>query len=118
MRYLLFVLVFTGLCAHANASETWECGDIFKEQKVLIVATANDKRTAGEVQVAGVTHKSRFLVKGFERRWDFGLKNNGEYDYAFIIKPNGDALYYDFSSAKAGEIVTSSMVFRCNQSTK
>jgi hypothetical protein len=49
---------------------------------------------------------------GLEHRWDWGP--NGA-DYAFVIKPDGTGLYYDFSSVPYGENTKASDVYQCHQ---
>jgi|TARA_Y100000031_G_scaffold137105_1_gene161755 hypothetical protein len=117
LRFLVLVFTSFGLPtdAHAEEIETWICTESRYARDVLVTARANKEQETGQIEVAGVTHDSRFLVKGFERRWDFELTNEGTYDYAFVIKPNGDALYYDFSSTKSGETVSPSMRLKCKQ---
>ena len=49
---------------------------------------------------------------GLEHRWDWGPNQN---DYAFVIKPDGTGLYYDFSSAKNGQSIKARDVYKCYQ---
>ena len=56
----------------------------------------------GEVSVAGTTYSTQFEVRGLDRRWDFGLDDDGSYDYMFRIEPDGTGLYYDFSRSADG----------------
>jgi len=37
-----------------------------------------------------------FHVDGLDRRWDWCLKANGNYDCAFMIAPDGDGRYFKF----------------------
>jgi hypothetical protein len=53
-----------------------------------------------------------FEVAGFNRRWDFGPKSHPT-QYAFVIKPDGTGLYYDFSTGD--EQSRASMVMECRQ---
>jgi hypothetical protein len=55
------------------------------------------------------THYGR---KGLNHRWDWGPHGN---DYAFVIKPDGTGLYYDFSLAPSGEEVKANAVYKCQQ---
>ena len=43
-----------------------------------------------------ITHYSR---QGLDRRWDWG--ENGQ--YSFVITPDGNGRYYDFTNVPAGE---------------
>ena len=46
---------------------------------------------------------TRYQRSGINERWDWGWNEaRGAYLYAFIIKPNGTGLYYDFTTALNG----------------
>ena len=48
-------------------------------------------------KVGCITHLASFEIAGLNPRWDFGYDENlDRYLYAFIIKPDGTGLYYDF----------------------
>lgn len=96
----------------ADAIETWTCTERYGSE-ILAVASVNAGRESGQIKVAGVVHEARFQTKGFERRWDFGLSDDFTYHYAFVVEPNGDASYYDFSSSKKVEIVKPSIFMKC-----
>ncbi|MDL1870125.1 hypothetical protein FBQ98_11945 [Gammaproteobacteria bacterium PRO6] len=109
MRKLPFLL-FLAACPSTYASpiEVWECAEYYQRSEILVTATVDEGRTSGSILVAGVKHNAQFEVKGFDRRWDFGLARDGTFDYAFIISPNGDGRYYDFShksEAKPGQFM-------------
>ena len=104
MRLVILVVMLTASAmGHASPVEVWECRDVYGSwESILVTATVEAGRTKGKVAVAGVTHAAAFEVAGFNRRWDFGVVNDRSYQYAFIIKPNGDATYFDFGNeAKA-----------------
>ena len=102
--------------ANAKAIETWECKDtIGSWQNVLVVASVDEGRESGKIKVAGVTHYTRFKIKGFTRRWDFDLSDDQTYNYTFTIEPNGLGRYFDFGSVKAGEKTGPSMVMECRE---
>ena len=98
--------------------ETWRCYESadYSIRKILVKLTKRKYNEngfiVGTVQVAGVDYRSTFAVNGFDRRWTFG--DDG--DYSFIIKPNGDGLYYDFSSVEAGETTKANQIFICKMS--
>ena len=101
--------------AQAKPIEVWECqqtpyGDW---DKILVVASVEEGRKVGTIAVAGVTHEAKFHVTGFDRRWDFGLENSS-YRYAFVVRPNGQAAYYDFAEGKSA---TPSNTMMCRQRT-
>lgn len=108
MHRILYMFFLIPNIVHAEIIETWTCTEHY-EIDVLALAYVDKGRESGQIKVAGVTHKAKFSVKGFERRWDFGLSS----DYAFVIEPNGNASYYDFSQSKPGEAVQPSIRMKC-----
>ena len=101
--------------AHAATIEEWECRDKFgSSEAVLAEAKVNEGRETGAISVAGVTHKTRYQVAGFDRRWDFGIQKDGTYTYAFIISPDGTGTYFDFGGAKTAK---PSILMQCTQRT-
>lgn len=95
--------------------EEWECADggiIPDWNKILVIARVFEDRQSGNIDVANITHEAQYQVAGFERRWDFVLDDDWSYDYAFVIQPDGDALYYDFSSESSAK---PSMFMTCRQ---
>lgn len=98
--FVALALLIASAMTHASPIEVWECRDLLASswESILVTATVETGREKGNISVAGVTHAARFQVAGFDRRWDFGLLSDLSYRYAFIIKPNGDAAYFDFGS--------------------
>ena len=96
-------------------TEKWRCFEYlrFDNKAVLVRLTRETKNSVdlgfGEVSVAGVTYQAFFRVAGLDRRWDFGDEAN----YSFIIQPNGDGAYYDFSNVEVGGTTKPSQNFRC-----
>lgn len=93
--------------------ETWQCFATADHRKTTVLFTLVRRRRGGvetfsEVSVAGVNHLANFSVSGLNRRWDF------DYNYAFIIKPDGRGLYYDFSTSDDGRAKPSDF-FTCQQ---
>ena len=87
--------------------------DDIPDEMVVVTLTRrsskDDKSGFGDVSITGITHRARFSVEGLERRWDFGENDK----YSFIIDPQGDGAYYDFSNAEEGERVQPSLEFSC-----
>ncbi|CAC9602754.1 hypothetical protein [uncultured Gammaproteobacteria bacterium] len=105
---LLLSIVFNTTSIAKEFTEIWECKDPYsnkeedffgnsKSSKVIVTAKITSPNS-GEIDVAGITHTSFYGVHGFNRRWDFGNESN---KYGFIIKPNGDGLYYEFEDDKS-----------------
>ena len=109
LLHLLFALFA------AAPVETWECRDYMESgwNNIIVVATIDEDRTTGSIEVAGTTQETIYHVEGFNRRWDFGLKKDGGFSYSFLIKPDGTGLYYDFT--RADTAVKASMVMECRQ---
>jgi hypothetical protein len=101
MRNLIAILLLTfSAMAQAEPIETWECKQYGSGgDSILVTATVEEGRKEGRISVAGVTHVAEFAVTGFDRRWNFGPKKRETFasHYAFIIMPNGEANYYDFT---------------------
>ena len=97
--------------AHSATVEVWECRDRYSPSGILAEAKVNQDRATGTISVAGVVHKARYEVKGFNRRWDFGERNDA-FSYAFVVEPDGSASYFDFGTAKS---VKPSMFMQCKQ---
>lgn len=92
--------------------EMWRCFDEtdFNHRNVLLTLTRLESN--GEVSVAGTTHAAEFQVQGLNRRRDFGLDDDGTFDYMFLVEPGGAGLYYDFSRSTDGT-ARPSQRFRC-----
>ena len=114
LSFFLSLLLFFSSFANADPIEIWECKETYGSwDKILVRAVVEKGRKIGTVEVAGVKHNSGFAVKGFNRRWDFGLADDLTYNFAFIIQPNGDASYYDFSTESKAK---PSIFMKCRQS--
>lgn len=97
-------------CSHparnrrSMTTEKWQCFNRWDNSRetvlveLTLVTGDGEDRGFGEVSVAGVTYRALFRLAGFNRRWGFGEELN----YAFIIRPDGDGQYYDFSTVEDG----------------
>ena len=92
----------------AQVTERWACYDRFEGGGDVLVRLTR-QGDSGQVTVAGMTQFAMFQVAGFDRRWDFGIDEDDTFDYAFIISPNGDGRYLDFTS----ESVKPSQYYDC-----
>ena len=115
MRYLLAIIVLVwSTSALSEVSETWECWDYVQGRNGDALVTllrkpirrgGGDERAdqivaeTGTVIVAGAKYHAIFSIDGFNRRWDFGEKpgDKATGDRAFVIKPDGTGLLYDFT---------------------
>ena len=69
--------------------ETWRCFDATDFNRTNGLLTLSRLENGGEVSIAGTTHPAAFEVEGLNRRWDFGLDDDGTFDYMFLIEPGG-----------------------------
>ncbi len=95
--------------------ETWRCFDESDFNRTNVLLTLSRLEHGGEVSVAGTTYSTQFEVRGLDRRWDFGLDDDGTFDYMFRIELDGTGLYYDFSRSTDGTAKPSQRL-RCEQS--
>lgn len=83
----------------ALKTERFECtdpiGQFDTEAPVIVVAKASRDGKTGVLEIGSIVHVADYAVEGFNRIWRFGKDDLG-YRYAFIIGPNGDAVYADF----------------------
>ena len=124
---VIFTLVATitfGVLAQENKDTTiekWRCFARmdFTKKDVLVelsrVTNYNEKFGYGEVSVAGITYRAEFYIAGFDRRWDFGDAGS-TWNYSFVINPNGDGAYYDFSNVEDGQSTSPNQMFSCKSS--
>ena len=104
INILVIVIALFAFAGLAKA-EQWNCYDDEYSKEVIVVVTADTKNKTGKVRVAGTSHSARYSVEGFSRRWDFDK-------YSFLIEPNGDAFYIDFSKSDRAR---ASMVLFCKK---
>ena len=83
----------------------------FSDKKVIVRLSrpAGKEGGFGEVTVAGITHPAFFAVEGVNLRWQFG----DDSQYAFIIRPDGSAGYYDFSGVDEEEKIGANQTYGC-----
>jgi len=111
---LLIASASASAMAQAKPVEKWECKEFLADgwKTVLVTTTVDSGRASGTITVAGVTWYTAFEVQGFNRRWDFGPKDHRT-RYAFVIKPDGTGLYYDFETET--RLTKASIVMECRQ---
>ena len=117
MRFSLIALLLLAGVADAQESIVFECqsgSDWKPDGEVVLEASIVTNTGYGLIQFAGAHHLAMYELQGFNHRWDFGrnAEDNGT-NYAFIIKPDGTALYVDFSSSAEGEKTQASQVYVC-----
>jgi len=95
---------------------SWRCKDFVNSSGTLVelgIFTNSTLSDAGFILYDGgySGEVTKYARKGINHRWDWGA--NG--DFAFIIKPDGTGLFYDFSSVKSGEKTKADDVYKCYQ---
>jgi len=117
MNYLLFTILSLSMHAmnaqppqaQANLFEVWTCSET-TTASVLIIARVMKGRKKGLIGVAGKIYPADFKLVSADRFWLFGDVTRGLHQYAFVIKPDGEAFYY----IAAGENNTRPrLMFRC-----
>lgn len=107
------------MTAHSADFEllTWDCFDDKYSKKIIIQLVAEPLFEEGTVKIGGTKIDVEYQLKGLKRRWDWGeafdSKGGGVLPYSIIMKPNGWAGYYDFTT-ESGTISSSMTVF-CKQ---
>ena len=96
---------------------SWYCQDSIYEGPILVeVGYYGDPNLEGLGFIlydGGYTGVSAYYRRaGLERRWDWGPN---DFDYTFVIKPDGTGLYYDFTTVKPGESTKAKEVYKCHQ---
>ena len=111
---VLFLISVSTSAMAQKPVEVWECRKFLDDnwKSILAKATVDSGRASGTITVAGVTWYTDYQVQGFNRRWDFGPKDHPT-RYAFVIKPDGTGLYYDFETEE--HLTTASIVMECRQ---
>ena len=114
--------------------KTWTCYALsdFRKKTPLISLTSGalgvENVAVGRVAVSGVLKLAVVRSVGLNLRWDFGDFDIGHFadapvweefeqhiQYAFVLKPDGTGLYYDFSTSDDGT-AKPSQIFQCLQS--
>lgn len=111
------LLAFSAVSADELERVVFECrvDSYGASNKIVLVATMFPGESIGWIDVADTRHLTTYRVTGVNRRWDWG---DGGESYAFVIKPDGEGLYYDFSFIEDGGTTTPSQLFICKKNHK
>ena len=96
---------------------SWRCNDyVYNTDTLVEVGSFIDPDFQGSGFIlydGGYSGESTiYRRKGINHRWDWGPNGN---DYAFVIKPDGTGLFYDFSPVPEGETVKADAVYKCHR---
>lgn len=97
---------------------SWLCVDYSDEYSIRVEVgyfespgSADD--TGFVLYDGGYTGKfASYSRSGLQRRWDWGLDTNGSYKYSIVIKSDGTALYYDFTTTVDGHSTKANEVYK------
>jgi len=97
---------------------SWSCNDYFDGGKTLVEVgffTSTDSYELGFILYDGsyTGETTNYGRKGINHRWDWG---EGGANYAFIVKPDGKGLFYDFAGVPDGEKTNANEVYKCHHS--
>ncbi len=94
---------------------TWWCTDFVSPKGVLVeVGTFTDPSLNGYGFVlydgGNSGDVADYQRRGVNHRWDWGPSGS---EYAFIIKPDGTGLFFDFSMGENGAPTKANDVYKC-----
>lgn len=109
---LIILFIFTSI-ANAKIVESWICQENSNGDwsKIIAEATVNQGKEDGEVEIFGENHIATFEIRGINKSWKFG----SSYEYAFVIKSNGESTYFDYSKSSKSEDVKPQINLFCKQ---
>jgi len=107
MKRLFYMMLFFPLVANGQ----WTCSNyldngmdmLYQLGPKYILSVIDNEKIEADYHREGLTY-----------RWDWG-DTPGKYDYAFIIKPDGLGLYYDFRTVKGTDKVKAVNLFKCKK---
>jgi len=112
MKRLLVVLLLMVASTSVQAYEKWDCTELFDTE--VLVTAIESQPGQGTVTAMGTTHEAEVRVEGLKKAWLFGGFNKHDvFNYSLVIKPTGDAFYYDYTDAEEDKGVIPSMTFYC-----
>lgn len=94
---------------------SWRCKDFVNSSGTLVeVGIFTNSKFSGKGFIlydGGYSGElTNYQRKGINHRWDWGPKG---IEYAFIIKPDGLGLFYDFLSVALGKAIKANDVYKC-----
>ena len=104
----------------ASGFTSWWCDDFSHAGKILVEVgffTFRDSDTVhGFILYDGTTEGEVAIYsrQGLEHRWDWGTEGQ----YSFVINPNGNGLYYDFTGVPEGEGVKPKSIYKAHKRNK
>ena len=98
MKHALAFALVAACPAMAENIETWHCGNIVLE------ADWDAEYFNGSIQLDGLPKQSTDArIDGLDRRWNWGINDDGHYQFSFVINPNKTGLYFAFGNSKTAK---------------
>jgi len=100
---ILAAIIPMTLAAAALAEEKektrviWSCGELFTKERIVWLVEDGER---SYVKVFNERINARYKLDGIDKRWDFGLNKNNEFEYAIVLRPDKSASYYNFRASK------------------
>jgi len=106
-----------------NNAKKWRCKEKYSDSGVLVEVGKIQQDDAAMFFVDEVADNMGFVLydggdsgilamyqrAGLNHRWDF------DDEYAFVIKPDGTGLYYDFTMTEKGETTGARQFYECQR---
>lgn len=114
--YLLSLSTSAVFGADVTASELWECGVYTRIGTTdwssrAATLTIHSDGNSGEARIAGQAFDASYTIEGINRRWDWGSR------YSIVLRPDGEAAYYDFNFADEEGRAKPRMTLPCRRAT-
>jgi len=115
MKYLrtiiiLYTFLIIPCIAKSEVIKTWVCTEPNGADDIII-AQINEGKKSGQIKIAKITYDTIVYSGTLFSRWEFGSNESGtSYNYALVIKSNGEGLYFDFTK---GYTIEPSQRLRC-----
>ena len=117
---------------------SWKCSDYSSEEKTLVefgqISVSDEFKSSVKSEKIDSSKKGMvdefikkmgfvlyegtnagdftlYNLRGLNHQWNWGPEGK----YSFIIKPDGTGLFYDFTSAEAGESIKANDVYKCRK---
>lgn len=94
----------------AQVSMKWECfslGDSFKTDRPIVTVSvdamewnygSSGKWKTGVIEANGIVKDANYSQAGLTHRWDFDFAEDSRSRSAFVIHPENDGAFYDFTA--------------------
>ena len=96
---------------------SWGCSDYGSGSRILVEIGRFEAASLSEVGFilydgSSSGELTSYQRKGVNQRWDWGPNM---VEFAFVLKPDGTGLFYDFSNVRQGETTSANDVYECSR---